>query len=344
MNRRDALKFLAALPMPALARTCTPGPELPPYPVPVAGQFVGIHRDRLIVAGGTIWTKPKWEGGEKRWTTAIHTFGPGDTQWQLSGEQPEPVAYGAAVSTPAGLVCIGGQSPNSSSAAVHLLHWDGARLRQSQLPDLPEPAMLLGGAALNRTLFAIAGQNSPTATAAISKVWKLDPGIRTWHPAAPIPGPPRILPVVAASKTEIYVASGASLAPDADSKPRRTYLRDAFRYHPASGWSALPPLPAPVLAAPSYCDRAGRFVILGGDAGTHAGEIPDPGPNHPGFSRTILQWKANHWNPAGTLPEGLVTTGAAIWRGNVVVPAGENRPGTRTTRVLTLDSSLACGH
>ena len=97
----------------------------------------------------------------------------------------------------------------------------------------------------------------------------------------------------------------------------------------------MPQLPSPVLGAPSYCDDGGKFVVLGGDDGAHAGEIPDPGPKHPGFGRDILSFDQGIWRTVGKLPEGLVTTGAALWNGLAVVPSGENLPGTRTTRVLS---------
>jgi len=117
--------------------------DLPPLPEAVAGQFVGVHAGRLIVAGGTMWSRPKWEGGEKRWTAAIHTLGPGDREWRRSGEQSEVLAYGGAVTTPEGLICIGGQSPSGASTAVTQVSWDGQRTRSLSLADLPEPRMAL---------------------------------------------------------------------------------------------------------------------------------------------------------------------------------------------------------
>ena len=202
MNRRTALQSLLAV--PAFARPCRQIPTLPPFPVPVAGQFVGVHRGRMIVAGGTIWTKPKWEGGEKRWTTAIYTLGPGETSWRKSGEQPAPLAYGGAVSTPAGLVCIGGQGPTTASAAVRLLYWDGSQVRQREMTELPDTLMLLGAAISGRSILAVGGQTPPTATEASSKVWRLPPNSRKWEAAPPLPGLGRILPVVAGGRNGIF--------------------------------------------------------------------------------------------------------------------------------------------
>jgi N-acetylneuraminic acid mutarotase len=309
--------------------------ELPPLPEAIAGQFVGVHAGRIVVAGGTIWSRPKWEGGEKRWTPAILTLGAGEAAWRSSGEQTEPLAYGGAVSTAAGVVCVGGQGPGAASSSVHLLWWDGTRIRRRALAELPEPRMLLAAALSGDAIFAVGGQISPTAATASSKVWLLD-GVNErarWREASSLPGAGRILPAAAGGRGGVFVASGAAL-----SAGTRTYLRDAFLYRPDTGWSSLPDLPAPVVGAPACCDSNGRCLIFGGDDGVHAGETPDPGPRHPGFSRTILRFDRGNWRATGRLPEGLVTSGVVAWRGSLVIPGGENRPGARTTRVLSVQN------
>jgi len=315
--------------------------DLPQLPQPIAGQYVGVHAGRLIVAGGTCWSKPKWEGGEKRWTPAIYTLGPGETGWRESGEQIEPLAYGGAVSTSAGVVCIAGQGPAAASASVHLLFWDGSRVKQRRLADLPEPRMVLGAALAGNSIFAAGGQSSPQATTAAVTVWELQAPDGEWHrarwrAAPPIPGPGRILPAVAPCEGGFCVASGASLSERASGGLERKYLLDAFRYQRGAGWSPLPPLPAPVVAAPACSDASGRFLIFGGDDGALASEGPELGPRHPGFRRTVLRLEDGHWREIASLPESLVTTGITHWCGSLVIPGGEDRPGSRSARVLLI--------
>jgi N-acetylneuraminic acid mutarotase len=346
ISRRQALVSICGVAMPEVGQANQEGKELsvkdlPPLPEAVAGQFVGVHAGRLIVAGGTMWSRPKWEGGEKRWTAAIHTLGPGDWEWRRSGEQSEVLAYGGAVTTPEGLICIGGQSPSGASTAVTQVSWDGQRTRSLSLADLPEPRMALAGAGCGHSIFAMGGQSSPTAGSASQKVWLLEAVRGNWQKArwkeAPhIPGPGRILPAAAGGRNAFYLASGAALSETASGAVFRTYLRDAFVYRPGSGWEALPDLPAPVVAAPAICDKSGRLVIFGGDDGTLAGKTPELGARHPGFSRTILRQRDSAWFGSGMLPESLVTSGAALWNGAVVIPGGENIPGTRTARVLSI--------
>jgi N-acetylneuraminic acid mutarotase len=312
--------------------------DLPPIPESIAGQFAGVHGERLIVAGGTYWTQPKWEGGEKRWTRAIYALGPGETEWQISGEQPEPLAYGAAVSTSAGVICIGGQGPDAASVKVQLLWWDGSAIRQRARAG---PRMALVAALCGHSIIALGGRDSPAATGTSAKVWMLDAvdsdWERTrWQEAPSLPGPGRILPAIGAFDNSIFIASGAALAEDQPGKVKRTYLRDAFQFRQETGWTALPSLPAAVAGAPACCDAAGRFLIFGGDDGAQAAET---GPRHPGFSRTILRLEKADWRAAGTRPEGAVTSAVISWQGSAVIPGGQNRPGTRTTRVLSIQAS-----
>ncbi len=83
-------------------------PDLPDA-LGVAGPFVGVHNDALIVAGGANFPQPVWEN-EKVWHDRIHVLTKTDDgyPWKSGGTLPRPIAYGAAVSTPDGVVCMGG--------------------------------------------------------------------------------------------------------------------------------------------------------------------------------------------------------------------------------------------
>lgn len=305
------------------------GNSLPDLPRPIAGQFVGIHRGRLIVAGGTYWTKPKWEGGEKLWSTAIYTLAPGDTAWKHSGEQQVPLAYGGAVTTAQGLLCIGGQSPKSASPRVELLSWDGSRIRSRLFAELPEPRMLLAAAGEGGLIVAAGGSDSATAVAASPNAWmlQLQSGAR-WMELPPMPGPGRILPSMAATQGAFLLAGGAAL-----SERGRTYLKSAMAFQ--IGWRPLPDLPVTLAAAPACCDAKGRMLLLGGDDGSLS---PDLGAAHPGFRKKILRLDDRGWREQGELPAGLVTSGAVRYRNSIIVPGGEPQPGTRSARVISISS------
>ena len=82
--------------------------DLPAFPQPVAGQFVGVSDEALVVAGGAFFPVSLFEGGQKRWVDDVFVLVPGDSAWRHAGKLPWPRAYGAAISTPGGIICIGG--------------------------------------------------------------------------------------------------------------------------------------------------------------------------------------------------------------------------------------------
>ncbi len=91
-------------------------PEIPPPPGSaiqpgLASSFAGSVGNVIIVAGGCNFPElPVRDGGIKRYYDDAFVFTQKDGNWQwLSGFQlPRATAYGASVSLPEGLLCIGG--------------------------------------------------------------------------------------------------------------------------------------------------------------------------------------------------------------------------------------------
>ena len=77
---------------------------------------------------------------------------------------------------------------------------------------------------------------------------------------------------------------------------------------------------------------AGRIMIFGGDDGSQVALTPT---DHRGFPRDTLAYRVSDdtWSHGGEVPFSLVTTALTVWRGQIVVPGGEARPGVRSTRV-----------
>jgi len=359
--------------------------ELPPLPPPgqrdqpgLAGAFVGIHNGALIVAGGANFPDaPPWKGGKKVWwddVFVLERLPDGSRRWRTDERYklPRPLAYGASISTSRGVLCIGGCDATRCYRDVFLLKWDpkGKKVSTEPLPPLPCPLAFMGAARVAETVFVVGGQETMKGGAATRRFFALefspgDPGAAPrWRELPAWPGPPRILPVVAAQNDGqadcLYVFSGRNVAPD---KPTEI-LSDAFRYNPKTGrWQALSPIapdggkPRCVMAATAVASGAHHILVFGGADGRRFRTLEDleraiaPNPSraaeltrqkigifesHPGFSRDILAYHTitDTWTLAGRLPAGSqVTTTAVRWGREIVIPSGEIRPGVRTRKV-----------
>ena len=112
------LGFILSLAFTAKAQTIS----VPDYPQPkgVSAPFAGFVGDWLLVGGGCNFPGiPAAEGGTKVFYDDIYAIRPeagGEQAWTALPPLPRPVAYGASVETPAGLLCIGGQNADGSTA------------------------------------------------------------------------------------------------------------------------------------------------------------------------------------------------------------------------------------
>jgi N-acetylneuraminic acid mutarotase len=311
---------------------------LPPMPVAagIAGTFAGSHAGRHFIAGGTNFPDaPPWEKGVKKWYDGVYTLQQGSTSWVSAGTLPRAVAHGTSHSTEDGIILVGGCDSTSHFHHLHRVALGGERPAYESLPPLPYPVAFHASAIVGDTLFVIGGTSAPSDTSARRDLLSLD----LKHPDAgwsllqPLPGAGRIMPVVASVDGRIYIAGGASLAPDSSGKPQRTYLTDGFVYTPGEGWREMAPLPRPSVAAPSPSPTHGTcFFVLGGDSGENLPPVR-PLAEHPGFRRDILRYDtaSNHWDTVGDLPFGQVTSPCYLdGSGRITTISGEIRPGVRT--------------
>jgi N-acetylneuraminate epimerase len=311
--------------------------DLPQLPQSLAGQCVGTVGDLLVVAGGSKWTKPPWDGGTKLWSDEIFALAPGTQQWQMIGHLPRPMAYGSAVQAGKTMLCIGGQDAEHTFSTSLLLSFDGHGIAVKNLPDLPHPVTNASAALVDHKVYLVGGQHSLHAKDVSHEIWSLDLSASRWKQE---PSPPwqhaRILPVVAGCGSDLYVSSGADLVVDAGDAFHRTYLTDAWRLKQGVVWERLPDTPTAVAGAPSVCDTSGSLVVFGGDNGSLAAQILSLKDRHPGFSLKILRFDLHDstWSEVPQLPLSLVTTGATYWQGEYVIAGGENKPGHRSNRVI----------
>lgn len=318
--------------------------QLPPIPdaIGLAGPFAGVSDDALIVAGGANFPdKMPWEGGRKVWHDKAFVLDRTNGAWRGAFKLPKPLGYGVSVTTPDGVLCIGGSDAKQHVRDVLLLSWRKGELQHKKLAPLPGTLANSCGAVVGHTVYVAGGTASPEATNALKNFWSLDLKKRgaKWKQLEPWPGPARMLSMAAAVDGAFYVVGGTDLHPDANGKPVRTYLADAYQFTPGdapgSGWKRVADMPNPVVAAPTPAPvlNGDKFLIVGGDDGSLA--TFEPKSKHPGFPKRVLSYdtKRDVWSVAGETPASRATLPTTLWRGLYVIPSGEARPGVRSPEV-----------
>jgi len=308
----------------------------------LGGCFAGASGKGLLVAGGCNFPDKKiWEGGQKAWHDAVYVLTEPDGEWQRTGRLPRPLAYGVSATTKHGVVCIGGADAERHYPGVFVLSWSKHGLQTKALPSLPTPLAYATGAAVGDTIYVTGGTTKPGAASASDTFFTLDLSQKepAWRELESCPGKPRTLAVAGVLEGAFYLAGGT--APEmTEGKLARMYLRDAWRFRPVEGWERLADLPKPCSAgatpAPSY---GSLLYVIGGDDGSLAGF--QPMENHPGFSKGIQTYDtiSNGWTSNHEAPCPNATVQTAFWRGRFVFPAGEPRPGIRSSEVWALNLS-----
>jgi N-acetylneuraminic acid mutarotase len=334
--------------------------QLPPLPDPIglAGPFVGVVGDALVVAGGANFPEAApWEGGAKTWHDRVFVLPDPDGKWLEAGRLPRPLAYGVSVSWRDRMILIGGGDATRHSTAVTELRWDGRRLAISELPRLPKPCAFMTGVLQGDSIFIAGGIETPDSANALTSLWSLDlvaePAARTWKVLPPLKTG-RILGQSAIVDGRVLVAGGADLSRDGDGKVQREFLKDAWLFNPDQArWDRAADLPRSIVAAPGPGISAGpsTVIFLSGDDGRFFGQ--DLQYQHPGFPAETFAYDAgsNRWSQATRFPKTVpqdtgplhnlgtwppVTTGVVRWRDRFVIASGEIRPAVRSPNVFSL--------
>ncbi len=313
--------------------------DLPPLPEAISGHSAGISDNALIVAGGSSFSVSPWQGGAKEWKRAVYVLEPAATAWLRAGELPEPRAYAAAVSDGDALWIFGGTDGKTVFNDALRLRWRNGALEISQSARrLPRPCAYAGAALLDGVAYIVGGQSSVDASQALDVFWSLnlrDPQA-SWETLPFWDGPGRLLPVLAARDGAVYLFSGCALLAQDDGGVAREYLQDGFCYVPGKGWRPVAGPPRPTAAAPAAPVGHAHIAVIGGDDGSLVARNAELGDTHPGFPGRVLLYHTitDTWTEKGMAPEGYVTTQAVMWRGEFVIPGGEDRPGHRGSRVL----------
>lgn len=354
----------------------------------VAGPFAGVSGNALVIAGGSNFPDKKpWEGGKKAYVDEVYILEKGrgrssgnggavgidrvdraDYHWDRANvfRLPQKVAYGASVTTPQGIVCMGGETSGGYSKKVFLLQWDSSakRLRTRELPDLPAGLANAGAALIGHTVYLAGGED---ATRALAGFYCLDMDHPThWQTLADLPIAISHA-AVAAQGGMLYVIGGRSKTASGIS----TLHHDVYRYDPRERiWRRMHSIgdgfhPPHFSAGNAVAGDHGDILVIGGDDGRIFHQLETLNAElavtrddaarkalqrrkmalidgHPGFWRGVLRYDPvrDRWSQLGDLPVAApVTTIAVRWEDAVVIPCGEVRPGIRSADILMADIS-----
>src|SRR5690606_16064184 len=276
---------------------------------------MGVSNDVVIVAGGSHFNRPQWNGGTKQLLDDIwvlHGNADGGYEWIAMGKLPFRVSNGASVTTTEGVICIGGATDTGESDAVFILAWDKVKqtVQFKRLPRLPQPCAYLKAVALKRSVIVAGGKNTDCPNG-MDNWWMLDfqdqlPG--SWQCLGQLPSPRH--GVVFASFAEegkhyLLLGSGKSGA---------DYLTDLHRCpidEKIGTWERLGNMPRAALAAPVVSTDGPVVWVLGGSDGVNiAHRLALRDEYH--LNRTILRYDmlTDTWEVVGALPGGGGSTEA----------------------------------
>ncbi len=323
--------------------------ELPSLPdeLGVAGPFAGVHNDSLIVAGGANFPQPVWEN-EKVWRDRIFVLTKAGDEfvWKDGGTLSRPIAYGAAVSTPDGVVCMGGNDTEETFDDVFLLKWDNSaeKVTSTEYPSLPKPCAFGAAALVGDVIYLAGGQSGQSLQTAMTNFWALDlskkeqPAEFVWQELPSWPGPSRALNLTVHQHNGfndcVYVFSGRRQ--EGSNAESVKFLKDVWEYTPATGsWRQRTDAPRCVMAGTAIgCGQSHIFVLGGADGSLFfkGDELKD---EHPRFPKEALAYHTitDTWTSAGAIPHNHVTTIAVEWDGGIIIPSGEVRPRVRSPQV-----------
>lgn len=314
----------------------------------VSAVFAARSGDTLIMAGGCNFptSTPLAPDARKRYYQGIYEADTASLDWRRVASMPEPMAYGATVAVPGGLIMIGGCNDAGSSKSV-LSFVDG------ELKSLLElPVTFDNGAATavgDRLYIAGGNQNGePSCDMWMLDMSRLDKG---WKKMKRMPGHARLQPVMTQSGGKVYLWGG--FAPR-NGKHEPTVDCDGLMYDVASDkWSRIP---APEVNGEELflgggCAATlpdGRIVAAGGvNKDVFLDALRNQAPDylmHPvewyKFNGRVMVYdvSTSAWEVVAELPEAA-RAGASICAdgdNTVYLIGGEIKPRVRTPRVVSV--------
>ena len=340
----------------------------------LSGHFAGVVDGKIIVAGGCNFPNvPAADGGEKVFYDGVYLLENAfkdNENWISIGKLPKAVAYGVSVSTPQGLICLGGNDGNHSLNNVYLVSFQGDELKTKTLPSLPVALDNMAGCLSENVIYVAGGQSDGNGSNRVFKV-NLEALLKgeSWEEMPCFPGDFRLQPCMAvqsnAGNPNLYLMGGYA----APTESREGIVHNnGLRLDLKTGlWSET----APILADADGASRALIGAVCSVSGGSHLvffggvnaqifeaaingklGESHHDYMSHPAdwyrFNDKVLVYHTltDTWFENGSFPQ-LAKAGAAIvpYQNGWLVIGGESKPGVRSNEVslVSLESKKSFG-
>ena len=190
----------------------------PGLEVGISAPFAAFAEGKVIMAGGCNFpVDPMGPASQKKFYRGIYAADPATMQWQRIGSLPEASAYGATATLPSGIALIGGTPEGQPTSAVTLMKLtkgpEGSlSVEFDPLPSLPCTLDNMAATAIGETIYVAGGSADGVPSNLLYSLNTARPA-DGWKALRPMPGNPRVQPVMAAAKdasgeTVIYLWGG----------------------------------------------------------------------------------------------------------------------------------------
>ena len=338
----------------------------------LAGSFAGISNDVMLIGGGANFqNEMPWEGGKKYWSDKIYVLKRKGNKYDWHPKTfnlPHPIAYGYSITTPKGVLCIGGRDNVKTYSEVFYMKWEAVSesVIIEKLPELPIPLANLSASIISEKIYVAGGEYMGETT---NHFFSLDISSNNssdykWTKLPSVPGLSRAYSVLQSQSNGkehgLYLFSGRSYNKNSFIK----ILSDSYFFSPINNnWEPLDKeINFPVMAGNSF--KSGlEFIFL--PSGANGKEflkiksledsinrldiirekskadslklhLRDRLINHKGFSKDVLVYNTITKTKLkiSELPYGVVTAPIVNWNGNFFIISGETSPGVRTPSIL----------
>jgi SSS family solute:Na+ symporter len=322
----------------------------------LAGAFVGVHNDALIVAGGI-------DDGNRDNTWVATRDSDGvvwhDTKLGLPGNR----AFGASASNALGVFAIGGSDGSTASSDVTLIRWDQETSRPHlfNLPAMPVNSVNGGAAIIANTLYLVSGsdgteQGNELYAFDLARIQTDETGrplatdgdvslLETTDEQGRAVRPWQQLPSLPISDRDLSARTDMLVVAQNNGRGGRLYVI-AGHSESTQVWEYDPDAAAWTGKARASVD--GRPVAIDGGGAVSLGQshvLLLTGPNDVG-SRGAFSYNAitNVWAAYNDAPPqsdftdgGVVSTQAIHWQDDIVVVGGSVDGGTQQIGLWTVD-------